>query len=118
ASKRCAACLLAMRHNPRRQQHRERNHMAGVRLIIQFTAENSAEADKQVEAMADRCRNAQSEPGCLQFEVFRSALRPETYALLEHWTSEQALEEHRKRGVAGSGANVTRVREHYEHQPA
>jgi quinol monooxygenase YgiN len=92
--------------------------MAGVRLIIQFTAESAAEADKLVEGMADRCRSVQSEPGCVQFEVFRSALRPETYALLEHWTSEQALDEHRKRGMAGTGANVKRVREHYEHQEA
>lgn len=89
--------------------------MAGVRLMIQFTAENAAEAGKQVEAMAERCRATQSEPGCLQFEVFRSALRPETYALLEHWTSQEALDEHRARGQAGSGAVATRVREQYEH---
>jgi quinol monooxygenase YgiN len=92
--------------------------MAGVRLIIQFTAENAAEADKLVQEMAERCRKVQSEPGCLQFEVFRSALRPETYALLEHWASEEALEEHRRRGVASTNANVKRVREHYQHREA
>jgi len=90
--------------------------MAGVRLIIQFTAGSKEEADKEVEAMADRCRKAQTEPGCLQFEVFRSELRNDTYALLEHWSSEEALEDHRKRGMAGSNPSVKRVREHYEHQ--
>jgi quinol monooxygenase YgiN len=90
--------------------------MAGVRLILQFTAGSKDEADKEVQAMADRCRKAQEEPGCLQFEVFRSELRPDTYALLEHWSSEQALEDHRKRGTGGTNPSVKRVREHYEHQ--
>jgi quinol monooxygenase YgiN len=106
-----------MRDNPRHPSKLLKGvTLAGVRLIIQFTAESASEADKQVEAMADRCRKAQSEPGCVQFEVFRSALRPDTYALLEHWTSQEALDEHRARGMAGSGATVTRVREQYEHQ--
>ena len=56
--------------------------MAGVRLVLQFTAESAQEADKQVEAMTERCRKAQQEDGCIQFEVFRSALQPEKYALL------------------------------------
>ena len=91
--------------------------MAGVRLMIQFTAQNGEEAAKQVEQMVERCRKAQQEPGCLQFEVFRSALRPEQYALLEHWASEEALEEHRK-GMAPStpSTTITRVRETYQHQ--
>ena len=90
--------------------------MAGVRLIIQFTTGSKEAADGEVQAMAERCRKAQQEPGCLQFEVFRSELRPETYALLEHWSSEQALEDHRARGTGGSNPAITRVREHYQHQ--
>jgi quinol monooxygenase YgiN len=58
--------------------------MSGVRLVIQFTAENAQEAEQRVQALADRCKNVQKEPGCHQFEVFRSALRPTVYALLEH----------------------------------
>lgn len=90
--------------------------MAGVRLIIQFTAPSKEEADAAVQEMAERCRRVQSEPGCEQFEVFRSELRPDTYALLEHWTSEKALEEHRKRGMGGTNPAIKRVREHYEQQ--
>jgi quinol monooxygenase YgiN len=51
--------------------------MAGVRLVIHFTADNTDIADKAIEAAVERCRKAQQEPGCLQFEVFRSALAPE-----------------------------------------
>ena len=90
--------------------------MPGVRLIIQFTAGSKDEADGLVAEMADRCRKVKSEPGCLQFEVFRSELRPETYALLEHWESEDALDEHRKRGMAGSPAHLKREREHYAYE--
>lgn len=48
----------------------------------------------------------------MQCEVFWGALRPEQYALLEHWASEEALEEHRK-GMAPSvpSPTVTRVRD-------
>jgi quinol monooxygenase YgiN len=92
--------------------------MAGVRLVLQFTAPTAAEADKAIEGMVERCRKAQTEPGCIQFEVFRSALQPEKYALLEHWESEAALEEHRKQGMPPSNPAITRVREHYQHQEA
>lgn len=90
--------------------------MPGVRLIIQFTAGSKEEADKEVQAMAERCRKAQQEDGCIQFEVFRSQLQPEKYALLEHWSSEQALEDHRQRGTGGSSPSIKREREHYEYQ--
>ena len=92
--------------------------MAGVRLIIQFTADSAQQADGEIEAMKQRCLKAQQENGGVQFEVFRSQLRPEHYALLEHWTSEEALEEHRKGGTGGSNPSIKREREHYEYRAA
>lgn len=92
--------------------------MAGVRLIIQFTAENAGQADEELERLKDRCLKAQQEPGCIQFEAFQSALHPERYALLEHWASEEALEEHRKGGTGGGNPAIKRDREHYEQQSA
>jgi quinol monooxygenase YgiN len=95
--------------------------MAGVRLIIQFTAENAGIADKAIAEAAERCKRVQKEPGCMQFEVFRSALQPEKYVLLEHWESKDALAVH----AQGMAANppprtpgITRVREDYDHQVA
>jgi quinol monooxygenase YgiN len=90
--------------------------MAGVRLILQFTAGSKEEADGAIAAMADRCRKAQQEEGCIQFEVFRSELQPEKYALLEHWSSPEALDEHRKRGTGGTNPAIKRVREDYEYK--
>ena len=94
--------------------------MTGVRLLIQFTADSAEIADKAVGEMTERCKKAQQEPGCLQFEVFRSALRPEAYALLEHWESKEALDEHAK-GMATNppprpNPAIKRVREDYDYQ--
>jgi len=92
--------------------------MSGVRLIIQFTADNAEIADKAIAAAAERCKRAQQEPGCLQFEVFRSALQPEHYVLLEHWESKEALAVHAQ-AMAGNPPQPTpgirRVREDYEY---
>ena len=90
-----------------------------VRVVVQFTAENQGIADKQVQALAERGANVQKEPGCLQFEVFRSVARPEKYALIELWESQAVLDERaRARGGAPPPLpeGVTRTIEHYEHQ--
>lgn len=93
--------------------------MSGVRLLIQFTADTAEIADKAVGNMAERCKKVQQEPGCLQFEVFRSALRPEAYTLLEHWESKEALAEHAKENAINPprpNPGIKRVREDYEYQ--
>ena len=93
--------------------------MSGVRLVIQFTADSTETADKAIDAAVERCKKSQQEPGCLQFEVFRSALRPEAYTLLEHWESKEALAEHAK-GMVNQpprpNPGIKRVREDYEYQ--
>lgn len=90
--------------------------MAGVRLLIQFTADSVEEADKLVEAAVGRAKIAQQHDGCLQFEIFRSAMNPEKYALIEHWQSEDALAAHSKAMPPGTPASVRRTREKYEYQ--
>jgi quinol monooxygenase YgiN len=93
--------------------------MAGVRLLIQFTAESTEIADKAIAASVERCKRASQEPGCLQFEVFRSALRPEHYVLLEHWESNEALAVHASAMPANPPPptpGIKRVREDYEYQ--
>ncbi|MPZ13856.1 MAG: hypothetical protein GEU73_05440 [Chloroflexi bacterium] len=90
--------------------------MAGVRLVIQFTAENAEDSEQRVRALAERCQRVASEPGCQQFEVFQSAVRPNVYALLEHWETDRALEDH----LAAMGGEPPRTpgttRERYQHQ--
>jgi quinol monooxygenase YgiN len=89
--------------------------MAGVRLLLQFTADSAELAETHVKAVVDLCKVVQQEPGCLQFEVFRSAQRPEQYAVLEHWANQEALDERRKRMPPPSTPlpGISRTREIY-----
>jgi quinol monooxygenase YgiN len=93
--------------------------MSAVRVVVQFTAENASIADKQVQALSERAGGVQKEPGCLQFEVFRSVSRPEKYALIELWESQAVLDERARARGGGPPPlpeGVTRVIEHYELQ--
>jgi quinol monooxygenase YgiN len=93
--------------------------MAGARLLIQFTADTPEIADRAIESLVERCKRVQQEPGCLQFEVFRSALQPEHYVLLEHWATDEALAVHAQTMVGNPPQptpGITRVREDYAHQ--
>ena len=92
-----------------------------VRLIITINAAPGKGAEF-AEAMAGRCHEVMAEPGCLQFEVFRSALDPDKLTLLELWEDEAALAEHAKMnatraplpaGLRGTGGG----REDYVYNP-
>ena len=64
-----------------------------VRLVI-TTYAKLGKGTELARALADRCRAVQQEPGCQQYEVFQSALDPDTLVLLELWTDQAALEAH------------------------
>ena len=66
-----------------------------VRLVINMGAKQG-KGGELLQAMAERCRLVQQEPGCQQFEVFQSGLDPDRLALLELWESQEALDEHAK----------------------
>jgi quinol monooxygenase YgiN len=90
--------------------------MAGVRLVVSFTADSVSLADEAVARMVERCRNASQEPGCQQFEVFRSALDPSKFVLLELWESQDALDVHAQRNAANpppARPGIVNTREDY-----
>ncbi len=95
--------------------------MAGIRIMVQFTADSAEAAEERVKGMIDRCRKVEAEePGCLQYEVFRSAMKPEQYALLEHWESQAALDQHRvvlAQTPRPPAAGTPPTFELYEHKP-
>ena len=66
-----------------------------VRLVITFNAE-PGKGDQLAVAMKERCLTSATDAGCLQFEVFRSALNPDSFTLLELWESPDALAAHAK----------------------
>src|SRR5215813_9699554 len=64
-----------------------------VRLVITTYAKPGKGA-ALAQAMAERCRAVQQEPGCQQFEVFQSALDPDKLVVLELWEDQAALNVH------------------------
>lgn len=66
-----------------------------VRLIITIGAA-PGKGGELAAAFRTRCEEVMQEPGCLQFEVFQSALDPDKLTLLELWENEAALEAHGK----------------------
>jgi quinol monooxygenase YgiN len=55
-----------------------------IRLVITTYAKPGKGAEL-AQAMTDRCRTVQQEPGCQQYEVFQSVLDPDKLVLLELW---------------------------------
>ncbi|HJU19739.1 MAG TPA: antibiotic biosynthesis monooxygenase family protein [Stellaceae bacterium] len=91
-----------------------------VRLVVMIQAAPGKGAEL-AEAYRARCRDCMKEPGCEQFEVFRSALDPDRLVLLERWADQAALDAHARLNATrpplrpelrvGNGA-----REDYEYQ--
>ena len=66
-----------------------------VRLIITLTAAPGKGAEL-AQVFRGRCEEVASEPGCLQFEAFQSAVDPDKLTLLELWEDDAALAAHAK----------------------
>jgi quinol monooxygenase YgiN len=66
-----------------------------VRLVVTFNAVPGKGAEL-AEAMKARCTVSAKDAGCRQFEVFRSALDPDKFTLLELWDDQAALDAHAK----------------------
>lgn len=64
-------------------------------LIVADTAsapENAEEFGRVLAEFAEECR---AEPGCLSYEIFRSADRPERYLSIEKYADAEAFAAHR-----------------------
>jgi quinol monooxygenase YgiN len=66
-----------------------------VRLVVTINAA-PGKGGELAQAFRGRCNEVMQEPGCLQFEVFQSALNPDKLALLELWQNQAALDVHAK----------------------
>lgn len=64
-----------------------------IRLVITMAAA-PGRGSELATAMAARCAEVMREPGCEQFEIFRSAVDPDKLVLLERWTDQAALDVH------------------------
>ncbi len=97
--------------------------MSGVRVIVNITMESPAAVDAALEGRVERCKRVEAtEEGCLQYEVFRSAVRPEKIVLLEHWSSYEIYDRHwtsqvEREGLPQRRPGSTSAAEFYRHEP-
>jgi quinol monooxygenase YgiN len=73
--------------------------MSGVRLVVNLYSD-PGNVDRYVAAWESRYGAVNAEPGCLQYELFRSTHNPGNLALLEWWADAQAFERHFDRQLA------------------
>ena len=66
-----------------------------LRLVITLSAAPGKGAQFAA-AFQKRCEEVRTEPGCEQFEIFRSADDPDKLVLLERWSDQAALDAHAK----------------------
>lgn len=66
-----------------------------VRLVVTINAV-PGKGNELAQAYRARCAEVMQEPGCEQFEIFRSVSDPDRFALLERWSSQAALDQHAK----------------------
>jgi quinol monooxygenase YgiN len=66
-----------------------------VRLVVTITAA-PGKGSELAETFKGRCAEVIKEPGCEQFEVFRSVVDPDKLVLLERWADQPALDVHAK----------------------
>lgn len=64
-----------------------------IRLVVTITA-NPGKGAELAQAYVGRCAEVLKEPGCEQFEIFRSAVNPDRLVLMERWADQAALDAH------------------------
>jgi quinol monooxygenase YgiN len=64
-----------------------------VRLVVTFNVV-PGRTDDFIAAWTDRLAEVRQEPGCDQYELFRSTERSDVAVLLELWTSAETLQAH------------------------
>ena len=66
-----------------------------VRIIVTISAPSAEAAAAGVADRVELCRRAESEEeGCLQYEVFHSAVHPERFVLCELWADRAVYDKH------------------------
>ena len=64
-----------------------------VRIVLNYSVK-SGTGDQFILAWAPEYDRVNAKPGCLQYELFRSTRNPDNFAVLEHWETRKAFEDH------------------------
>lgn len=64
-------------------------------LNVLLLAKDPADVPTIRDHLAQAMRKSRTEPGCLRFDVYHSNAEPRRFVLVEHWASQEALDQHR-----------------------
>ena len=64
-------------------------------LNVLLTAKDPADVPKIRDLLSQAMRKSRAEPGCLRFDVYHSTAEPRRFTLVEHWASQEAIDQHR-----------------------
>jgi hypothetical protein len=64
-------------------------------LHVLLTAKDPADVPKIRDLLSQAMRQSRAEPGCLRFDVYHSTAEPRRFTLVEHWASQEAIDQHR-----------------------
>ena len=62
---------------------------------VLLTVKNDADVPLIRELLTEQCRRSREEPGCVRFEVYQSQTERKFFVLVEHWSDQAALDQHR-----------------------
>ena len=66
-----------------------------IYLNIHLRVKDAADNDKVGALLREQGRQSLTEPGCLRFDVYQSKNEPDFFLLVEHWSDQAALDQHR-----------------------
>lgn len=78
--------------------------MTQVRIVVTIDATDDTQAEAIAEALKAECRAKATEPGALQFEVFRSLLNSTRLVVHELWESFELFDTHWASVIETEGA--------------
>jgi quinol monooxygenase YgiN len=87
-----------------------------IHLNVILRVKQEADVTRVRELLTETARRASGEPGCERFEIYHSQADRQTFLLVEWWSNQQTLDDHRK-GVTFTTFYTPNVLPLVERQP-
>ena len=65
-------------------------------MNIVLTVQEDSKIEVVRNLLCEAMRKSKNEPGCERFDVYQSKPKPNQFTLIEHWSSQEALDAHRQ----------------------
>ncbi len=65
-------------------------------MNIVLTVQEDSKVDVVCNLLCEAMRKSRNEPGCERFDVYQSQSKPNQFMMIEHWSSQEALDAHRQ----------------------